>query len=288
MGIYLKDINLKGKTALITGATKGLGRGAAEAIAEAGGNVIAIAIEETFAYHDHAIVFLLENALHIVDVFFRTEGHLGEINQVRCTAGVIPAFRKGGSRCNPASTAAHYFNDLNEVVLTHPGIVAGHFLHGGRNILNDATVTRGVVRCDEIVVNRLGNTDNTEIETALLSQLGDLVRGVLRIVPPCIEEITDIVCFKNLQDTGVIFETLELKTAGSEGGTRGMAQSADGLLRLGGKINEVLVQDSQHPVEATINLFNLLMVECLGDRTGKAGVNNGSWTTRLGDQTISY
>ena len=42
MGIYLKDINLKGKTALITGATKGLGRGAAIAIAEAGGNVIAI------------------------------------------------------------------------------------------------------------------------------------------------------------------------------------------------------------------------------------------------------
>ena len=42
MGLFLKDINLKGKTALITGATKGLGRGAAEAIAEAGGDIIAI------------------------------------------------------------------------------------------------------------------------------------------------------------------------------------------------------------------------------------------------------
>ena len=42
MGIFLKDINLKGKTALITGATKGLGRGAAKAIAQVGGNVIAI------------------------------------------------------------------------------------------------------------------------------------------------------------------------------------------------------------------------------------------------------
>jgi NAD(P)-dependent dehydrogenase (short-subunit alcohol dehydrogenase family) len=42
MGIFLKDMSLKGKTALITGATKGLGRGAAEAIAEAGGNIIAI------------------------------------------------------------------------------------------------------------------------------------------------------------------------------------------------------------------------------------------------------
>ena len=42
MGIFLKDINLKGKTALITGATKGLGRGIAQAIAEAGGDIIAI------------------------------------------------------------------------------------------------------------------------------------------------------------------------------------------------------------------------------------------------------
>ena len=47
MGILLKDINLKGKTALITGATKGLGRGAAIAIAEAGGNVIAIGRNQT-------------------------------------------------------------------------------------------------------------------------------------------------------------------------------------------------------------------------------------------------
>ncbi|MDC0447863.1 SDR family NAD(P)-dependent oxidoreductase, partial [Pelagibacteraceae bacterium] len=42
MSIFLKNINLKGKTALITGATKGLGRGSAIAIAEAGGNIIAI------------------------------------------------------------------------------------------------------------------------------------------------------------------------------------------------------------------------------------------------------
>ena len=39
MGIFLKEINLKGKTALITGATKGLGRGAAIALAQAGADV---------------------------------------------------------------------------------------------------------------------------------------------------------------------------------------------------------------------------------------------------------
>ena len=42
MSMFLKDINLKGKTALITGATKGIGRGTAVAIAQAGGNIIAV------------------------------------------------------------------------------------------------------------------------------------------------------------------------------------------------------------------------------------------------------
>ena len=54
MGMFLKDINLKGKTALITGATKGLGRGAAIAIAEAGGNIIAI-----------SALYIIANALGI-------------------------------------------------------------------------------------------------------------------------------------------------------------------------------------------------------------------------------
>ena len=42
MGIFLKEINLKGKTALVTGATKGIGRGTAIALAQAGANIIAV------------------------------------------------------------------------------------------------------------------------------------------------------------------------------------------------------------------------------------------------------
>ena len=42
MGKYLIDINLKGKTAIITGATKGIGRAAAIALHQVGANIIAL------------------------------------------------------------------------------------------------------------------------------------------------------------------------------------------------------------------------------------------------------
>ena len=42
MGIFLKDIELKRKTALVTGATKGIGRGTSIALAQAGANIIAV------------------------------------------------------------------------------------------------------------------------------------------------------------------------------------------------------------------------------------------------------
>ena len=42
MGKFLKDINLKNKVAVVTGATKGIGRATAIALHQVGANVIAI------------------------------------------------------------------------------------------------------------------------------------------------------------------------------------------------------------------------------------------------------
>ena len=42
MGKFLKDINLKNKVAVVTGATKGIGRATAIALHQVGANIVAI------------------------------------------------------------------------------------------------------------------------------------------------------------------------------------------------------------------------------------------------------
>ena len=42
MGKFLKDINLKNKVAVVTGATKGIGRATAISLHQVGANIIAI------------------------------------------------------------------------------------------------------------------------------------------------------------------------------------------------------------------------------------------------------
>jgi 3-oxoacyl-[acyl-carrier protein] reductase len=42
MSKFLIDINLKGKTAIVTGATKGIGRATAIALHQVGANVVAL------------------------------------------------------------------------------------------------------------------------------------------------------------------------------------------------------------------------------------------------------
>ena len=53
---------------------------------------------------------------------------------------------------------------------------------------------------------------------------------------------------------------LQLVTAGAEGGTRGVAEGADLLLRLRSEIDEILVQDAEHPVQRPVDFLNAFVI----------------------------
>ena len=109
MGFFLKDINLKGKTALITGATKGLGRGAAQAIAEAGGDIDEAPMEDmprqqmaSNAQNDEILERLFEE---FIDLGFSPEDAAKKareaFDEMSKRQGIERAQAAGGGMMNP-------------------------------------------------------------------------------------------------------------------------------------------------------------------------------------------
>ena len=60
------------------------------------------------------------------------------------------------------------------------------------------------------------------------------------------------------------------------------------MLRLGCKVDELLIEDAEHAVEAAVDLFDALMVERFGDDAGEAGVDYRCGAAGLGDKTVSF
>ena len=207
---------------------------------------------------------------------------------MRCGGWVIAALGEGGTGGDPACAAAHDFDNLYEVVLAHAGIVSSDLLNGASDVFDDRAVAGSVICCDEVVIDRLWNTNHTQCIATLLGQLGNLVRGVLGIIATGIKEVADIVCLEYLEHTVVVFLALELETAGAECGTRSVTKCADRLLGFVGKVDQLLLENAEDAVLTAVDLFDALVVERFGDCTGEARVNDGCGAAGLGDQAISY
>ena len=121
----------------------------------------------------------------------------------------------------------------------------------------------------------------------LLGELGNLVGGILGIVAAGVEEEADVVGFEDFEHALVVSLLLELVAAGAEGGARGKFQAADGLLGLGGEVDEVFLEDAENAVERAVNLLDFDMIERFGDDAGHAGVDDGGGTAGLAYQDIT-
>jgi len=252
------------------------------------GEVVAVGIDEALGDDDGAELLALEDALHVLEDLGLVERDLGEEDDVRGVVRVVAALGEGGAGGDPAGAAAHDLDDGDEVALTHGLAVAGDFAHGRGEVLDHAAVAGAVVGDGEVIVDRLRHADHAELVALLLGELGDLVGGVLGVVAPDVEEIADVVGLEDLEDALEIGLFLELVATGAEGGAGGVLEGADLLLRLGGEIDQVLVQDAEHPVEAAVDFLNAFMVQRFGDDAGDAGVDDGGGATGLAHQNIAY
>ena len=83
----------------------------------------------------------------------------------------------------------------------------------GTNVLNNTSVSRAVISHDQIVVDGLGNTYDSQSVIFFLGKLRNLVGGILRIISASIEKITYIMSLKYFEDSLVVLITLELEAA---------------------------------------------------------------------------
>jgi hypothetical protein len=201
---------------------------------------------------------------------------------------VILALRESGAGGDPPSTAAHDLDDGDEIVLAHGLVIGGDFADGGGDVFDRARIAGAVVGDGEIVVDRLRHADHAKFVALGLSELRDLVGGVLGVVASNIEEITDVVGLEDLKDAIEIGLLLELETAGAEGGAGRVLEGADLLLGFGREIDQIFVQNAEHAVERAVDLLDAFMVQRFRDDARDAGVDNRGGAAGLAYQDISY
>ena len=73
---------------------------------------------------------------------------------------VLPPLGQGRAGGNPPCVSSHDFDNRNEIMLPHGLVIKGGFLHNRTKVLDHAAVPRAMIRCDQVVVDRLGNPDH--------------------------------------------------------------------------------------------------------------------------------
>ena len=110
----------------------------------------------------------------------------------------------------------------------------------------------------------------------------------MRVVAARVEEIADVVGLEDLDHAVEILLLLELEATCAERGARRVPETADRLLRLGGEIDEILLQNAEDAVERAVDFLDTGVIEGLGDDASDARVDDGGGAAGLAHQDISY
>ena len=142
----------------------------------------------------------------------------------------------------------------------------------------------------QVIIDRLGYPDGTNLVSAFGSFLMHFIGGVLRVIASGIEKITDIVCLNYLEETLHIFLRLfnvfleiDFVSACAQCSSRSVFQALDGSCVFLTDIDKLFAKDAIHAVESAVDFLNTLVPSGFTDDARNAGIDDSSWATALCD-----
>jgi hypothetical protein len=146
------------------------------------------------------------------------------------------------------------------------------------------------LRVADVVVDRLGNAGDHQLDPALVGERGDLGSRVHGIIPPDVEEPADVVGSDDLDNPleVLLLPVGELVATGAHGACRGgAAEQADLLPPLAGHVDKLLQENSLDAVPCRVDRADLAGVgEAALDHALQRGVDDGRGSAGLGDESI--
>ncbi len=249
---------------------------------------LAVCIVNALGNRYDYILVGIPDLLHILEELVHVEINFRKIYQIRR----ISSHSCQRSRsCQPAGMASHNLNDRHLSLVVYMGILINLYQRGG-NVFGCGSKSRTMVRAEQVVVDRLGDTHDAAVVANLLHIFGNLVAGIHGIISAVVEEITHVIFLENFKNLLVIRLILirirNLVTAGTQCRGRRIFHNCQ-LLRIL-LIHDVksVIQHAHNPVGSAVNLGDTVSVKTCLDCAVTACIDNRRRTAGLSDDHCTF
>ncbi len=139
----------------------------------------------------------------------------------------------------------------------------------------------------KVVIDSFGNSDDPDFITYFTGKTVDFIRRIHGVITADIEEITDLVLFKCIQQAGEVFFPGKFVAAGSQSCSRCIAQPFNNMLRLPGKIKQVFFQNPADAKEGPVNNSGRIIFQPFLDHSTDTAVDYCGRPARLSHDRVA-
>ena len=159
---------------------------------------LTVSIINSFGNADNQVGSMLESFLNICKELFLIKCNFRKIDQNRIVAFEFTGKDTGSGQ--PSGMTAHDLNDCNGFFIIINRSVDRNLTNSGCYIFGSTSESRCMVCQDKVIVDRLRDSNETDLAVYSLSIAGKLAYCIHGIISTDVEEVADIVLLKFLKE----------------------------------------------------------------------------------------